>query len=311
MIDPDEILRRIDALSKNDEYERRYLGASEIGEECSRKLWLQFHGYIEPEKFEPRMLRLFFRGNREELIFETHLYDLGYEVINRCTEQAGFYDGFFGGHGDGVWLIEGDRVATEYKTHSVKSFAKLKRGQLKKEFPKHYAQCIIYAGKFDCKYAIYMAVCKDTDALFIDVIEFNEVEYREYLNKAEFITMSDKPPDRIANVPTAWACKWCNAKDVCFGLSLPRIHCKNCTSSFKSQANGKFGCEKNADKQLDSRYFCEDHSLNPYAMQDLKGWAPIEFFPEYRAVKYQKRDGSEFINGKAPFGIESKELTND
>lgn len=304
MINPDEILARIDALSKNDEYERRYLGASEIGEECSRKLWLQFHGYIEPEKFEPRMLRLFSRGNREELIFETHLYDLGYEVINQCTEQAGFYDGFFGGHGDGVWLIEGDRVATEYKTHSVKSFAKLKRGQLKKEFPKHYAQCIVYSGKFDCKYALYMAVCKDNDELFFDVIPFDAEHYKEYCDKAAYITATDKPPERIASKSSDFRCKFCHAHDVCWGHELPRVSCRNCTSVAKDPINGVFYCEKN--KVLDTSGFCAHHSLNPYAMQDLQQWEPIEFFPKERSVKYKKPDGTEIINGFKY--IQSKDL---
>jgi len=303
VIDPDEILRRIDALSKNDP-PRNYLGASSIGDPCSRKLWLEFNKYVEPEQFPPRLLRLFQRGKNEELIFETHIYDLGIEIIDSCTDQAGFKDGFFAGHGDGVYLIDGERVASEMKTHSLKSFATLKRGQLRQTHPRHYAQCIVYAGKFDCAYALYMGVCKDNDELFIDVIPFNEVEYNEYLNKATYITTTDKPPERIAAKASDFRCKFCHAHAVCWGLQMPRVNCRNCTSVAKEPINGKFICEMN--KELDKSGCCEHHSFSPYAMHDLQRWEPIEFFPEQRAVKYKKPDGTEIINGFKY--IQSKDL---
>lgn len=296
MIDPNDLLARIDALAKNDS-ERDYLGASEIGHECSRYLWLKFHKYVEPEQFEPRMLRLFQRGKNEELIFETHIYDLGIEILERCTDQAGFKDGFFAGHGDGVYLIDGERVAAEMKTHSLKSFGMLKRGKLLQTHPKHYAQCIMYAGKFNCAYALYMAVNKNDDELFFDVIDFNQEEYKEYCDRAEYITTADKPPDRIASKSSDYRCKMCHAHAVCWGLEMPRVNCRNCTSVAKEPINGKFLCEKNDDKKLDTSGNCSAHSFNPYAMHDLQGYEPIEFFPSQRAVKYKKPDGTEVTNG--------------
>lgn len=313
MIDPDEILQQIDDLtSSRKEYERHYLGASEIGDECPRKLWLTFHKYAEPEKFEPRMLRLFQRGKDEELRFETYIHEIGIEIIDGALDQAGFKEGFFSGHGDGVYRIDGKRVAAEMKTHSEKSFAQLRRGNLKQSHPKHYAQCIVYAGKFNCVGALYMAVNKNNDEFFFDYVEFNQEEFDEYRTKAEFITMSDKPPDRICNKPTSYQGKYCNERDVCFGFDLPRVSCKNCTSLEKHQKHGSFGCHKvtqsDSNYQLDKRGWCEDHSFNPYAMNDMYGWEPIEFHKLERAVEYKLPNGETLINGKAPFGIESKDL---
>jgi len=296
MIDPDEILRRIDALSKNDQ-ERNYLGASSIGDPCSRKLWLEFNKYVEPEQFPPRLLRLFQRGKNEELIFETHIYDLGIEIVDSCTDQAGFKDGFFAGHGDGVYLIDGDRVASEMKTHSLKSFSALKHGQLRQTHPKHYGQCIVYAGKFDCAYALYMAVCKDNDELFIDVIEFNQAEYKEYCDKAEYITTTDKPPERLASKSSDFRCKFCHAHSVCWGMQMPRVNCRNCATADREPVNGKFLCEMNANKELDSSGSCAHHAWNPYALSDLQGVSVIEFYPDKRAVKYRRQNGTEFTNG--------------
>ena len=303
MINPDDLLARIDALANNDG-ERDYLGASEIGAECSRYLWLKFHKYVEPEQFPPRLLRLFQRGKNEELIFETHIYDLGIEIIETCTDQAGFKDGFFSGHGDGIYMIDGERVAAEAKTHSLKSFSTLKRGQLRQTHPKHYGQCIVYSGKFNCAYALYMAVCKDNDELFIDVIPFNQEEYKEYCDKADYITAADKPPERIVGKASDFRCKFCHAHAVCWGLEMPRVNCRNCTSVAKEPTNGVFHCEKN--KVLDTSGYCGHHSFNPYAIQDLQQWEPIEFFPAERSVKYKKPSGETIINGFKY--IQSKDL---
>lgn len=315
MIDPDTILQQIDDLTSNrKEYERNYLGASEIGDECPRKLWLTFHKYAEPEKFEPRMLRLFQRGKDEELRFEMYIHEIGIEIIDGSLDQAGFKDGFFSGHGDGVYLIDGKRVAAEMKTHSDKSFSQLRRGNLKQSHPKHYTQCIVYAGKFNCVGALYMAVNKNNDELFFDYVELNHDDFEEYCAKAEFVTMADKPPDRIATQPTSYKCKFCHVKNVCFGFELPRVNCRNCTSSSKERRHGKFMCEKimkegtleqrTMDNHLPKEGYCDSHSFNPYAMNDMYGWSPVEFFPKQRAVKYDNG----IINGAAPFGVPSKDL---
>ena len=44
---------------------RPYLGMSQIGHHCERYLWLSFRWCFD-SYFEPRMLRLFARGHREE-----------------------------------------------------------------------------------------------------------------------------------------------------------------------------------------------------------------------------------------------------
>src|SRR5580693_1689445 len=58
---------------------RNHLGASEMGEECWRKLWYKFR-WVKNEKFDGRMLRLFNVGHSAEPRFINYLRGIGFEV---------------------------------------------------------------------------------------------------------------------------------------------------------------------------------------------------------------------------------------
>lgn len=307
MLTPEQIITDIEAIPTREDKERDYIGASSIGHECSRFLWLQFHRYIWPEKFSPRMLRLFQRGKDEEFKFEVMLKCIGFEVIQDCQDQKGFAVGFFKGHGDGIVQKDGIKYAAEYKTHNKKSFDTLAVGALSSSHPKHYAQGITYADKFGCDAVLYLAVCKDDDRLFCDVIPANHAQAETYQAKADFIATSDKPPERIASKPTDFRCKFCSAHAVCWGMEMPRVDCRNCTSVNKDQVAGVFGCDLEKPWVGGKLVACEKHSFNPYALNNIFGWDMIEFYPSTRSVKYGLSNGKTFINGQA--GIPSNELT--
>lgn len=59
---------------------RRYLGGSQLGSPCRRQRWYEFHWVIPQEIFDPRVLRLFDRGHREEERFVAYLRMIGVEV---------------------------------------------------------------------------------------------------------------------------------------------------------------------------------------------------------------------------------------
>ena len=58
---------------------RRYFGGSQLGGNCRRQRWYGFH-WVAFEKFEPRILRLFNRGHREEERFVSYLRMIGVHV---------------------------------------------------------------------------------------------------------------------------------------------------------------------------------------------------------------------------------------
>lgn len=58
---------------------RNHLGASELGEECWRKLWYGFR-WVKQEVFDGRMMRLFNVGHSAEPRFVTYLRGIGFEI---------------------------------------------------------------------------------------------------------------------------------------------------------------------------------------------------------------------------------------
>jgi len=64
---------------------RNHLGASELGEECWRKLWYGFR-WVKQEIFDGRMLRLFNVGHSAEPRFVQYLRGIGFEVKEFAQE---------------------------------------------------------------------------------------------------------------------------------------------------------------------------------------------------------------------------------
>jgi hypothetical protein len=69
---------------------RNHLGASELGEECWRKLWYGFR-WVKQEKFDGRMMRLFNVGHSAEPRFITYLRGIGFEVKEFATTVLNYH----------------------------------------------------------------------------------------------------------------------------------------------------------------------------------------------------------------------------
>src|ERR1700760_1841054 len=84
---------------------RKHLGASELGEECTAKLWFKFRWTFQ-ETFNGRMLRLFRRGHTEEPKLIALLRSVGIHIDNIDSETGKQYrfsasEGHCGGSCDG------------------------------------------------------------------------------------------------------------------------------------------------------------------------------------------------------------------
>jgi hypothetical protein len=237
-----QTLAAIDAkiVASQEEPFRRHLGASVIGDECARKLWYLFH-WVKAESFEARMLRLFNRGHLEEKRFIGYLRSVGVEVWEagesgdmkaqmRFSDHAGHFGGTPDGVGRGIAELGPDvPFLLEFKTHNAKSFAKLQSEGLVRTKWKHFVQCQVCMTKLDLQFAVYCAVNKDDDALFIEIISNNGVEGPRAIERAGRIIWAKEPPPRVNNSPAHFACKFCHLARLChFGDVQPERNCRTC-----------------------------------------------------------------------------------
>lgn len=287
---------------------RSHLGASRIGAPCRRQLWYEFRWCKKPE-FPGRVLRLFQRGQLEEEVFVADLRAAGCEVLDRdprTGRQFQFADvgGHFGGSMDAQakGLIEAPATwhVVEMKTHSAKSFADLEKKGVEASKPEHYAQMQVYMHWAGLTRAYYLAVNKDTDALYGERIKYNREFAEGLIEKARSIITASGPPSRMSDDPAFYLCKWCGFHGQCHGTEGPEINCRTCchaTPEIDGDARWSCAWWKGSIPEDFQREGCDQHRLIPALVQ----WAEAvdanedENWIEYRC---ETNDGPmTFING--------------
>jgi hypothetical protein len=243
-----------DAYRADDLLFRSHLGASVIGDDCARKLWYGFH-WTTPVAHSDRILRLFNRGHLEEPRFAAMLGAAGIKLYQYKEPgkqfQIALHGGHFGGSLDGVaeQIPDVDDPAlTEFKTHSKESFAKLAGrnwldhvrdpgsnaftgdGVRLSKF-QHYVQMQTYMLPYQLKHGLYLAVCKDDDSLYGEIIAADPAISGAFANRAREIIFAQEPPRRIKNDPSWWQCKFCDKAPVCYGKAEPARNCRTCNYS--------------------------------------------------------------------------------
>jgi len=147
--------------------------------------------------------------------------------------------GHFGGSLDGkLYLNDGQWLPdiptdlgpglSEFKTHNTKSFVFLVQNGVKKAKPEHWSQMQIYMDREGLKWGLYLAVNKNDDDLYAEVVFADPAEGERLLNRAEQVINAKQPPNRIGNHPSWVDCKWCDFAKVChYGEPMAR-HCRTC-----------------------------------------------------------------------------------
>jgi hypothetical protein len=226
-----------------DEDPRTHLGASVIGDDCQAKAWNAFR-WLKFEQFDARMLRLFNRGHEEEARFVRWLTVAGWEVrefdpVTTKQFRITGVKGHFGGSLDGLAKAPSHYAMTigldpdtvfliEFKTHSEKSFAKLKKDGVVKAKPQHYRQMCSYGRAYGLKFALYCAVNKNNDELHFEVVPLDWREADDLFRKAESIILSQVRPPKIAMTETFFDCKYCDFAGLCHRNEVPTKNCRSC-----------------------------------------------------------------------------------
>ena len=304
---------------------RTHLGASQIGKSCSRQLWYQFRWAMPREQHPGRILRLFRRGHQEEENLTRDLRAAGIEVIDvdNTGEQFRFeaVGGHFGGSMDGIgrgfpecsnpdkWHV------LEYKTHNQASFNKLKKEGVEKAKPEHYVQMQMYMGmsgdtnETRMTRAMYIAVHKDTDNIYVERIKYVHDVYKKHLDRARAIILDDEPPPPVSTDPTWYECKWCPAAGICHGKEMPSVNCRTCAHVTADELGG-WSCMLKGEELIPPAQWegCDDHVYNTYLI-DGRIAQRGEGSSNENWVQYTMPDGRTFKNGtKAPDIYASSEL---
>jgi len=247
---------------------RAHLGASMLGDECPRKVWYNFRWATKPA-FSGRILRLFNRGHLEEGRIIAMLLMIGAEVwqqdANGKQFRISWAEGHAGGSGDGVARRIPDLSADlpfimEFKTHSEKYFIEI-AGKLdqwrayvagtgnftgkgvRECKPEHYTQMQLYMRKMGLTVALYVASCKNTDDLYMEIIYLNPEYADQYLQRGEDLVWRESAPKKINTSAGFFKCRFCDDRPVCHLGAAPDINCRTC--QFSSPEKGAaWSCSK-------------------------------------------------------------------
>lgn len=146
----------------------------------------------------------------------------------------------FSGSLDGIMLgVPGldpnEQVLLEFKTHNTKSFVALKNAdgphKVKQAKPQHWGQMQIYMHKKQLKFALYMAVNKNDDDIYLELVEYDPLEGPLQIEKAQRIIAAKQPPNRIGMHPAWFDCKFCDFKQVCHYAEPMLKNCRTCIHS--------------------------------------------------------------------------------
>ncbi|GHC61383.1 oxidoreductase [Limoniibacter endophyticus] len=239
---------------RNEQRDGKTIPASQIAEECGRKLWFDFRWTTPHEFINGRTLRIFETGVVEEERWIDNLRMIGCEVVSHQGDGRQIRIELCGGHVGGyldseiLGLPEAPKTwhVGEIKSHNIKSFTALKKDGVQKSKPLHYGQMQMYMHARGRDRAIYLAVCKDNDELYAERIHY-DVEYcLRMIARAERIIAAHEPPAKLHEDPEAkmaFACGWCKHKSICHYGAWPRSNCRTCLYS-SPEDGGSWSCSR-------------------------------------------------------------------
>jgi len=250
---------------------RPHLGASLVGLRCDRALWYSFR-WVARAVRTGRILRLFETGNLEEKRLVTELRRIGVTILDidpatgrQWRLQA--LGGHFGGSVDavGVGFPEAPKTwhIVEFKTHNSKSFADLRANGVEAAKYQHWAQVQVYMYLAGLDRAMYLAVCKNDDALYQERIRLDTEAAKLFITRAERVIDATAPPDRISEDPDSrLGCRWCGYRGVCHFDAQPLLNCRTCrhSSPIANAHDGTRRCRSMNNGKAAPRTFISRHS---------------------------------------------------
>jgi hypothetical protein len=207
---------------------RDYLGASMLGDECIRKIQLQ---YMKHEiDISAQNLRTFAIGHCLEDLIAEWMILAGFDLKTKDEngEQFGFSvaDGKLSGHCDGI-IVSGPDFCRcpclwECKTLNNKSWNDTQKCGVLVSKPIYYAQVQLYMAymNLDQNPCVFTALNKDTSELYHELIPFDAEAAQRYSDRAVQIikaTENNELLPCISNDSAFYRCKMCGFRNECHG----------------------------------------------------------------------------------------------
>lgn len=307
---------------------RAYLGASSIGHECERYLWLGFRKAYK-DYINYKSAKHFADGHYSEDVFAERMInaDIKLQTIDKQTgRQFAVSDcgGWFRGHKDGLiedWDVyedgNGEDYVWEHKcsgklTAMLKYIKEDETTALRRWNEIYFYQAQAYMHHSGIHKHLTTVSPEGTrdgkDGEAICETLYDPSIYAEIKTKSERIITSDKMPTGICGTPTFFKAKFCGAKNVCFGNYIAGPNCNNCMHvTFKLDGDRKAHCAKNNGdftnyEQMGSYYNC--HRFNPDLIQNHDAVS----IDDNGDVMYRSDCGKSFVNGEGKGAFTSMEL---
>jgi hypothetical protein len=206
---------------------RDYLGASMLGDECVRKIQLQYMKH--DVDVSAQNLRTFAIGHCLEDLIAEWIQLAGFDLCTKDEngEQYSFSvaDGKIAGHVDGIIFGGPDFCKYpslwECKTLNSKSWSDTaKRGVLVTK-PLYFAQVQLYMAYLNLEEnpCLFTALNKDTSELYHELIPFDAEAAQRYSDRAVQIikaTGNNELMPCISNDSAFYRCKMCGFRGQCF-----------------------------------------------------------------------------------------------
>lgn len=234
------------------------LGASSIGEECTRKTFFDWRVYLH-EHIRGQILRLFDTGFIQESRVIKDLRQAGFPVWDIDPETGKQYKFL---HESGHLVAKVDGIIKEVpgaektphlieiKSHNDSNFKSLlKKTSVLAAMPAHYAQMQVGMWLGGFSRALYAAVNKNDENYYFERVYRDDKAIEKIENKVETLMDATLTPAGISESQSAFGCKFCPYKgdkdkgipNVCAGEPSPLKHCRTCIRS-QPIANGEWVC---------------------------------------------------------------------
>ena len=267
---------------------RNYLGMSQIGEPCWRKLFYSFRN-AEKRVIPAQGIRAIQDGYTQENVMIERLKMLPYIQLHNDDgegNQIGFQllQGHLRGHVDG--MISGIKQAPkswhvwEHKSVNETKFNKLKKlieGMGEKnalsEWDEIYfaqAQIYMHCAQVDRH---YLTVTTPGGRDYISCrTNYNKKIVEDIITKAKVIIFDNwSIPAKLSEKREFYKCKWCEYSEICHDGKFPLVNCKTCRYS-EPIDGGVRKClykEETLDNNMLNLDTCQYHIYNP-ALLDVK-----------------------------------------